>query len=136
MPANPAGHFDSVHLRHSPIQENQIERPAGDKGLYFLPLGGSGEIGMNLNLYGHGGKWLMIDLGVMFGDIHDSVGSLRPREVELLRAKPEGADRSRRELPCDAKRECGARAQFCSRTAGHPGPGAATARHNRQPGGG
>jgi ribonuclease J len=41
---------------------------AGDKGLYFLPLGGTGEIGMNLNLYGHGGKWLMIDLGVMFGD--------------------------------------------------------------------
>ncbi|HEY7688867.1 MAG TPA: ribonuclease J [Dongiaceae bacterium] len=41
---------------------------AGDNGLYFLPLGGTGEIGMNLNLYGHAGKWLMIDLGVMFGD--------------------------------------------------------------------
>ena len=39
-----------------------------DNGLYFLPLGGTGEIGMNLNLYGHAGKWLMIDLGVMFGD--------------------------------------------------------------------
>jgi ribonuclease J len=39
-----------------------------DKGLYFLPLGGSGEIGMNLNLYRYGGKWLMVDLGVTFGD--------------------------------------------------------------------
>jgi ribonuclease J len=39
--------------------------------LYFLPLGGAGEIGMNLNLYGYGGKWLMVDLGVTFGD--DSV---------------------------------------------------------------
>jgi ribonuclease J len=41
---------------------------ADRNALYFLPLGGTGEIGMNLNLYGHGGKWLMIDLGVMFGD--------------------------------------------------------------------
>ncbi|MGQ0676081.1 MAG: ribonuclease J [Rhodospirillales bacterium] len=39
-----------------------------DQGLYFLPLGGSGEIGMNLNLYGHAGKWLMIDLGITFAD--------------------------------------------------------------------
>ena len=40
--------------------------------LLFLPLGGAGEIGMNLNLYGLGkpGKedWLMIDLGITFGD--------------------------------------------------------------------
>ena len=31
--------------------------------LLFLALGGAGEIGMNLNLYGHAGKWLMVDLG-------------------------------------------------------------------------
>lgn len=36
--------------------------------LHFVPLGGSGEIGMNLNLYQHAGKWLMVDLGVSFGD--------------------------------------------------------------------
>ncbi|HVJ40361.1 MAG TPA: ribonuclease J [Dongiaceae bacterium] len=36
--------------------------------LWFLPLGGAGEIGMNLNLYGHAGKWLMVDLGITFGD--------------------------------------------------------------------
>ena len=34
----------------------------------FLALGGAGEIGMNLNLYGHAGKWLMVDLGITFGD--------------------------------------------------------------------
>lgn len=34
--------------------------------LYFLPLGGSGEIGMNLNLYYTQGKWLMVDLGITF----------------------------------------------------------------------
>jgi len=36
--------------------------------LLFLPLGGSNEIGMNLNLYCYGGKWLMVDLGITFGD--------------------------------------------------------------------
>ena len=36
--------------------------------LLFLPLGGSGEIGMNLNLYGIDGKWLMVDLGISFGE--------------------------------------------------------------------
>ncbi|MDR3436671.1 ribonuclease J [Telmatospirillum sp.] len=36
--------------------------------LLFLPLGGTGEIGMNLNLYGCRGKWLIVDLGVSFGD--------------------------------------------------------------------
>ncbi len=40
----------------------------GHDELFFLPLGGAGEIGMNLNLYGYGGKWLMVDLGVTFGD--------------------------------------------------------------------
>ena len=36
--------------------------------LIFLPLGGSGEIGMNVNLYGANGKWIMVDLGMTFGD--------------------------------------------------------------------
>lgn len=34
--------------------------------LLFLALGGSGEIGMNVNLYGCDGKWLMVDLGMTF----------------------------------------------------------------------
>ncbi|HEY0044227.1 MAG TPA: ribonuclease J [Allosphingosinicella sp.] len=38
------------------------------KELLFLALGGSGEIGMNVNLYGCDGKWLMVDLGMTFGD--------------------------------------------------------------------
>src|SRR3546814_13578838 len=36
--------------------------------LYFLPLGGVNEIGMNLNLYGYGDQWLMVDLGTSFAD--------------------------------------------------------------------
>lgn len=36
--------------------------------LLLVPLGGAGEIGMNLNLYGLDGRWLMVDLGISFGD--------------------------------------------------------------------
>ncbi|MCI5049190.1 MAG: ribonuclease J [Rickettsiales bacterium] len=36
--------------------------------LLFVPLGGSNEIGMNLNLYQYRGKWLMVDLGIGFAD--------------------------------------------------------------------
>lgn len=40
--------------------------------LVFAPLGGVGEIGMNLSLYGLGDRqkrsWLAVDLGVSFGD--------------------------------------------------------------------
>ena len=43
--------------------------PGGlDQGLWFMPLGGAGEIGMNLNLFACDGKWLMVDLGITFGD--------------------------------------------------------------------
>ncbi|WP_420137837.1 ribonuclease J [Sphingomonas sp.] len=38
------------------------------KELLFLALGGSGEIGMNVNLYGCDGKWVMVDLGLTFAD--------------------------------------------------------------------
>lgn len=36
------------------------------KGLVFLPLGGTGEIGMNLNLYKLDGTWLAVDCGIGF----------------------------------------------------------------------
>lgn len=53
--------------------------------LLFLPLGGAGEIGMNLNLYGLGDpadpEWLMVDLGVTFGDDH-------PPGVDLITPDP------------------------------------------------
>ncbi len=38
------------------------------KELLFLALGGSGEIGMNVNLYGTQGKWVMVDCGLTFAD--------------------------------------------------------------------
>jgi ribonuclease J len=50
--------------------------------LYFLPLGGSGEIGMNLNLYGYRGQWLIVDCGVTFGEEEHQPG------VDVIMADP------------------------------------------------
>jgi len=52
-----------------------------DADLAFLPLGGTGEIGMNLNLYRCGGKWLAVDCGIGFG------GAEYP-EVEIMVPDP------------------------------------------------
>lgn len=42
-----------------------------------MPLGGCGEIGMNLNLFGHDGRWLMVDCGVTFEE------TLQGNEVQM-----------------------------------------------------
>ena len=39
------------------------------KELLFLPLGGAGEIGMNLNLYHYNKQWLIVDLGLGFAEL-------------------------------------------------------------------
>ncbi len=56
-----------------------MDAVSGD--LAFLPLGGTGEIGMNLNLYRCAGKWLAVDCGIGFG------GSEHP-EVDVMMADP------------------------------------------------
>ncbi len=54
--------------------------------LVFLPLGGCGEIGMNLNAYGYGPpharRWIIVDVGVTFGS-PDTPG------IDLICADPE-----------------------------------------------
>ncbi|MBV8393466.1 MAG: ribonuclease J [Alphaproteobacteria bacterium] len=64
--------------------------PTNDE-LLFLALGGAGEIGMNLNLYGHAGKWLMVDLGIGFGD--DTMPG-----VEVVMPDPAFIEERRRDL--------------------------------------
>lgn len=59
----------------------RIAAPKADEILY-LPLGGAGEIGMNMYAYGHAGKWLLVDCGISFA--HDGIPG-----VELLMADPE-----------------------------------------------
>ena len=53
--------------------------------LLFCPLGGSGEIGANMNLYSYGNeknqKWIIVDMGVTFAD--DSIPG-----IDLIYADP------------------------------------------------
>ncbi len=49
------------------------------EGLYFLPLGGTEDIGMNMNLYGYKGQWIMVDCGISF---HQGLG------IEIIMADP------------------------------------------------
>jgi len=61
------------------------------KELLFCALGGSGEIGMNVNLYGCDGKWLMVDLGMTFG-------SAEYPGIELVFADLEFIEERKRDL--------------------------------------
>lgn len=63
-----------------------MKTPAKNDELVFLPLGGSGEIGMNLNAYGYGPadqrQWIIVDIGVTFGREDSTPG------VELILPDP------------------------------------------------
>lgn len=56
--------------RRSPRKKQAADPPRANfsKGLWFVPLGGAGEIGMNLNLFCCDGDWLIVDCGVTFRD--------------------------------------------------------------------
>ena len=59
-----------------------------EQGLYFVPLGGSGEIGMNLNLYAYRDQWLMLDCGVTFGEEeHAGVDVIMPDPAFIVERK-------------------------------------------------
>jgi ribonuclease J len=60
-------------------------------GFAFLPLGGTGEIGMNLNLYRCDESWLAVDCGIGFG------GNETP-EAEILMPDPAFIAERRRAL--------------------------------------
>src|SRR6478672_3388423 len=55
-----------MSLSSPPLRDGFTERDPD--ALFFVPLGGAGEIGMNLNVYGYRGQWLIVDCGVTFGE--------------------------------------------------------------------
>jgi len=67
-----------------------MQEPGADD-LLFVPLGGSGEIGMNLNLYGHDGRWLMVDCGIGFSQESGTTEVIMPdpRFIERRRDRLE-----------------------------------------------
>ena len=55
--------------------------------LYFLPLGGSSEIGMNLNLYYYQDTWVMLDCGMMIHDRSDGEDEILFPDIRFLNDK-------------------------------------------------
>ena len=72
--------------------------------LLFCPLGGSGEIGMNMNLFGYGQpgdhKWIMVDIGVTFAD--DTIPGVDLIYPCLLYTSPSPRDISGSRMPSSA----------------------------------
>lgn len=62
-----------------------------EAGFIYVPLGGTGEIGMNFNLYGCDGVWLAVDCGMGFS------GPETP-EAEILLPDPDFIARQREDL--------------------------------------
>ena len=60
--------------------------PEKKNRLIYLPLGGAGEIGMNMYVYGYGPegqeRLILVDVGVTFGDMESSPG------IDLIMADP------------------------------------------------
>lgn len=60
-------------------------------GFYFFPLGGTGEFGSSLNLYACDGDWIIVDMGVSFGNLPvQEVIIPDPYLLEVIRPKLKG----------------------------------------------
>lgn len=68
----------SSHRRPAPLERYPV--PGPDEVL-ICPLGGVGRIGMNWTLYGHAGKWMLVDAGIAF--VRDVPG------VEMMMPDPD-----------------------------------------------
>ena len=59
--------------------------------LLFTPIGGVGQIGMNFYMYGTQGKWIIVDLGITFGN-DDTPG------IDIILPNPEFIKKNRKDL--------------------------------------
>ncbi|MCZ6812796.1 MAG: ribonuclease J [Alphaproteobacteria bacterium] len=50
------------------MSAHQAVMDAARDGLVYLPIGGAGEIGMNMYAYGCQGKWIVVECGITFGN--------------------------------------------------------------------
>ena len=59
--------------------------------MHVLPLGGAGEIGLNCTAYETGGRWLVVDCGVLFRDPDAPLADLILPDVRFLAARRDAA---------------------------------------------
>lgn len=66
------------------MRHHLTDDPLPSDALLFVPLGGCQEFGINLNAYGYGGKWIVVDCGIGFaGDQYAGVDLLLPDPIFL-----------------------------------------------------
>ena len=65
------------------MKDNNLEKYSKDD-LLFVPLGGSGEIGMNCNLYHYKNQWIMVDLGITFKDERAESAEVIMPDIEFI----------------------------------------------------
>ena len=77
--------INDINLQSSITVKKGINLIPSRQEFWFIPLGGTGEIGMNLNLYGHNGQWIIVDCGITFEDRPDDNGIMQSRiEMPLI----------------------------------------------------
>tara|TARA_B100000029_G_scaffold516802_1_gene634605 strand:- start:6259 stop:7941 length:1683 start_codon:yes stop_codon:yes gene_type:complete len=60
--------------------------------IVFSPIGGVGQIGMNFYLYGTEGKWIVVDLGITFGNSEETPG------IDIILPNPEFIIKNRKDV--------------------------------------
>ena len=65
------------------LSENLITTYIPKNEIIFSPIGGVGQIGMNFYLYGTQGKWIIVDLGITFGNSEETPG------IDIILPNPE-----------------------------------------------
>ena len=73
------------------IPDNIIKTFKPRNELVFAPIGGVGQIGMNFYIYGTQGKWIIVDLGITFGN-DDTPG------VDIILPSPEFIKKNKKDL--------------------------------------
>ena len=72
--------------------ENLINIYVPKNEIIFSPIGGVGQIGMNFYLYGSQGKWIIVDLGITFGNSDETPG------IDIILPNPEFVKRNKKDL--------------------------------------
>ena len=71
---------------------NLIKTYVPQNELIFSPIGGVGQIGMNFYLYGTQGKWIVVDLGITFGNSEETPG------IDIILPNPEFVKKNKKNL--------------------------------------
>ena len=74
------------------LSENLITTYLPKNEILFSPIGGVGQIGMNFYLYGTQGKWIIVDLGITFGNSEETPG------IDIILPNPEFVKKNKKNL--------------------------------------